>query len=51
MKANGKVNKVKETARKLLDRGMDVREIAEITGLSEEEVKTFSPGLFGDRAC
>ena len=39
-KREGMQEKAEETARKLIDRGMDLLEIAEITGLSEEEIRS-----------
>ncbi len=38
--AEGKLQAKLETAKKLLDKGMSVSEISEITGLSEEEIKS-----------
>ena len=37
--AEGEFKKAKETAKKLLSRGMGISEVAEITGLSEREIE------------
>jgi len=37
---NGKTEGIKEIAKKLLTKGMSIKEIIDITGLSEKEIKS-----------
>lgn len=39
IKEEGREEGIKEVAKKLLNKGMDVSEVSELTGLSEEEIK------------